>query len=173
MRKSKVTAIILAMAMAVSLFTIPASAENFTAADALAVLKHVVGIQLLSPEQMTKYGFTDEEAVTSADALSILKTVVGTTDIADDPEPMISGGWSEFRDLTEEDLAVFEEAMADLDGVVYEPISVSTQIVAGMNYRFLCNATVVYPDAETVEKYVTVYKDLEGNVEITEIVDAE
>ncbi|MCL2019879.1 MAG: protein phosphatase 1 regulatory subunit 42 [Oscillospiraceae bacterium] len=80
MKKSKVTALILAMAMAISLFTIPASAENLTAADALAVLKHVVGTQLLSSEQMTKYGFTDEKAITSADALSILKKVVGTTD---------------------------------------------------------------------------------------------
>ncbi|MCL2109322.1 MAG: hypothetical protein FWH20_08275 [Oscillospiraceae bacterium] len=88
-------------------------------------------------------------------------------------EPMFSGGWTDYRALTAEDRAVFDQAMADLDGVAYVPISVATQIVAGTNYRFFCDATAVYPGAEPTSKYVTIYQDLEGNVEITNIEDLE
>ncbi|MCL2053404.1 MAG: hypothetical protein FWG90_03040 [Oscillospiraceae bacterium] len=88
-------------------------------------------------------------------------------------EPMMSGGYGEVRNLTDEDLAVFEEAMADVDGVTYVPLTVSTQVVAGTNYRFLCNATGVYPGAEPTLKYVTIYQDLDGNLEVTDITDAD
>ena len=93
--------------------------------------------------------------------------------LVDTPIAPPTGAFSEDRDLTEEDLAVFEEAMQDLTGVDYEPLKVATQVVAGTNYRFLCNATVVYPDAETTLKYVFIYLPLDGDPEIIEIVDVE
>ncbi|MCL2019885.1 MAG: leucine-rich repeat domain-containing protein [Oscillospiraceae bacterium] len=77
MKKSKVTALILAMVMAISLFTIPASAENLTAADALAILKHVAGTAELTTEQRAKYGYEENQEVTAAHALAVLRAVVG------------------------------------------------------------------------------------------------
>ncbi|MCL2057282.1 MAG: hypothetical protein FWH02_08720 [Oscillospiraceae bacterium] len=85
-------------------------------------------------------------------------------------EPPMSGGYSGDRDLTEEDMAVFEEAMSGMTGVSYEPIKVATQIVAGTNYRFTCNAVVIYPGAEPYTAYVYIYKSLDGAVELTEII---
>ena len=42
----------------------------------------------------------------------------------------------------------------------------ATQVVAGRNYRLLCKATVVSPDAASTYAIVTVYADLEGGAEI-------
>ncbi|AVD36127.1 hypothetical protein [Clostridioides difficile] len=56
---------------------------------------------------------------------------------------LIVGGWSKFRAVEEEDLKVFNEAVGMLKGVDYEPLIVATQIVAGTNFKFICNATSV------------------------------
>ena len=55
--------------------------------------------------------------------------------------------------------------------MTYEPYAYyATQIVAGRNHCFLCTATPVVPDAESYFAFVFLYEDLEGNVELTEIV---
>jgi hypothetical protein len=87
-----------------------------------------------------------------------------------DSENNIVGGYSADRALTKEDLEVFNKAMNGLVGVVYEPTLVSTQVVAGMNYRFTTTATIVYPNAEPYTAYVYVFKSLEGSVELIEII---
>ncbi len=85
----------------------------------------------------------------------------------------LTGGWEqpETPEITEEAGKAFEKAMEGFTGVGYVPVALlTTQLVAGMNYRYLCEATTVVPDAETSYAIVTVYQDLEGNAEITEIV---
>ena len=77
-------------------------------------------------------------------------------------EPPLVGGWSEDRPVTEEDLAVFYEALEMIDGVAYTPELVSTQVVAGMNYRFTAQALGVYPDAEPYLARVFIFKPLGG-----------
>lgn len=59
----------------------------------------------------------------------------------------LCGGFSKYRAVTTEDLEVFTKAMENHVGVRLEPLLVSTQIVAGKNYRFICNAeaVVLYP----------------------------
>ena len=82
------------------------------------------------------------------------------------------GAWETPEDtaLTEEAKAAFDKAMEGLVGVDYEPLAlVGTQVVSGMNYCILCKATPVYPDAESYEALVTVYADLNGNAEVTDI----
>ncbi|MCL2321627.1 MAG: hypothetical protein FWC47_05905 [Oscillospiraceae bacterium] len=85
-------------------------------------------------------------------------------------EPMV-GAYSKDRAVTEEDLAVFNEALDGLVGVTYEPTLVSTQVVAGMNYRFTATATpvVLNPVSKTV--YVYIYKPLDGPAELVKIED--
>lgn len=55
----------------------------------------------------------------------------------------ITGGWTKFRVVTDEDIEIFKEATKGLVGVTYEALIVSTQIVAGTNYKFICNAATV------------------------------
>ena len=106
-------------------------------------------------------------------AIAMLLTAVGCSSKKDEP---VVGGWQTVEDgtITEELQELFDDAMKELDGVGYKPLRLlETQVVAGTNYRFLCDATVIYPDAETKQAIVTIYKDLEGNVSILEIEDAE
>ena len=84
------------------------------------------------------------------------------------------GGWqkAESPELTDEAKAAFEKATEGLLGVGYKPVALlGTQVVAGTNYRILCEATVVYPGAETHEVVMTIYEDLDGNASILSIED--
>ncbi len=97
-----------------------------------------------------------------------------TTDIGSGGE--IVGGWTAAASpvITDDFGKVFEKAVAELDGVDYEPVAyLSSQIVAGMNHCVLCKATPVVPDAKTTYSIVDIYEDLEGNAEVTEIVSSE
>ncbi|UQD56216.1 hypothetical protein [Flavobacterium sp. K5-23] len=78
------------------------------------------------------------------------------------------GGWSTYQPLSPRDRQVFEEALNGFLGVDYTPTSVSTQVVAGMNYRFKCNAQV--PPSEVIwEAVIEIFAPLEGTPHITNI----
>lgn len=47
----------------------------------------------------------------------------------------VAGGYTRDRKLSDEDIAIFEEALAN-DSNKYELLTVATQVVAGTNYRF-------------------------------------
>ena len=81
----------------------------------------------------------------------------------------LCGGWSPYRELTDKDKAVFNEALKGFCGVGYQPKSVSTQIVAGVNYRFKCDATLPGPIPIQWEAIVEIYAPLEGKPHITGI----
>ena len=83
--------------------------------------------------------------------------------------PIISV-YSEDRPVTAEDMAVFNEAMEDLDGVIYEPALVATQAVIGTNYRFTATALGVYPDAEPYQVLIFIRKPPEGPAKLINIV---
>ena len=95
----------------------------------------------------------------------------------DDPDDgPISGGWAaadlSVEDLAEEEKALFDKVMAELVGADHVAKSViATQVVSGTNYAFLCLSTPVVPDAVSYWSIVTVYADLSGNVEITNIAE--
>lgn len=86
----------------------------------------------------------------------------------------IVGGFTNAEDgtITDELLAMFNKATEGLTGVGYTPKQLlATQVVAGMNYKFLCDATTVTAEPVTTEKIVVVYKDLNDNVSILSIED--
>ena len=88
----------------------------------------------------------------------------------------LAGGWfrTETPEVTKEAEAVLEKALEGLAGADYNPTALlATQVVAGTNYCYLCEATPVVPNAESHYALVYVYEDLEGNAEITEVVDFE
>lgn len=89
--------------------------------------------------------------------------------LADEPN---LGGWTipESIEITEEMQALFEKGVADLLGVTYTPVALlGAQLVAGTNYCFLCQAAVVYPEAQPYYALVYLYEDLEGQVSVLQI----
>jgi hypothetical protein len=82
---------------------------------------------------------------------------------------VVPGGWTRFGPLDKQSKAVFETAMKGFVGVGYTPLEVSTQVVAGTNYRFLCDAQVVYPDAPMYKALVTIYQPLKGVPQLVDI----
>ena len=102
--------------------------------------------------------------------------VLSATACSTAKEEIIDGGWETVEDgeITTELQELFDKATEELEGVDYTPVKLlETQVVSGTNYKFLCDATVVSPDAETKQMIVTIYQDLQGNVEILDIQDAE
>lgn len=86
----------------------------------------------------------------------------------------LPGGWqvAENNAITEENRALLEQALEGLVGVTYVPVAyLGSQVVAGMNHCFLCQARVVYPGAEPTLVLVYLYQDLTGQMKITRIAD--
>ena len=86
----------------------------------------------------------------------------------------IAGGWANTENpaMTDELRAIFEKALEGMLGVNYIPVAcLGTQVVAGTNYCFLAQATVVYPDAMPKYVQVYVYCDLSGNASVMNVAD--
>ena len=84
-------------------------------------------------------------------------------------ETHVLGGWSPYNSLTPRDQEVFNEAMKGFVGVRYSPQSVSTQVVAGTNYRFKCQASM--PPSEAVwEAIVEIFQPLDGRAHVVGII---
>ena len=95
-------------------------------------------------------------------------------DFTDLAEEEAMGGWQEPDSpaLTEEATAAFHKAVDGLVGVEYVPVALlSTQVVAGTNYRILCEATVVYPGEEMHYVVMTLYEELDGSVSVPDVRD--
>ncbi len=79
----------------------------------------------------------------------------------------LAGGWtnnSELPNMLDEDMnAAFDQALAELTGVDYEPVCVlASQVVAGTNYAILAKGTTVTAEAPTHLYIVSIYVDLEN-----------
>ena len=76
------------------------------------------------------------------------------------------GAYSEARDITDEEMAMFKKATADLSDMQLVPQSVRTQVVAGLNYKFFCD----YKDGYNLGRCeVVIYKPLNGEPSVTKI----
>ena len=85
----------------------------------------------------------------------------------------VVGGYSKPHDLSDGEQAIFEQATANLEGVEYKPMNVATQIVAGVNYRFLCKARRVDENGKKGKRFyavIVVHKPLsDGELRILSI----
>lgn len=101
-------------------------------------------------------------------------------DVRDFGEPthmtgeMMMGGWSQWDtpEITEGYRNLFDKAAQTITGVSYYPVALlSSQVVAGYNYCYLCEATPSVPNAQTSYALVYVYENLKDAAEITRVVD--
>lgn len=108
----------------------------------------------------------------------MMASVAVAEDALTAPEHM-SGGWTTSADptVTDELKALFEAGTETLTGIDYEPVAyLGSQVVAGTNHAFLCQAVSAYPGVEGMESepayaMVYLYEDLSGQVSILSIAD--
>ncbi len=82
----------------------------------------------------------------------------------------VPGGWTAFSfTITESAKNVFDTALKGWTGVGYTPLAFATQVVAGINYCFLCEGKVVVPGTPEFAAMVYIYAPLQGDPYITEI----
>ena len=87
----------------------------------------------------------------------------------------IAGGWNVPEDavgsvIPEDAQAAFDKAAEKFTGSEIEPLALlGTQVVAGTNYAFICKSTLTTQEPVSGIQIVTVYADLDGNAEITNI----
>ncbi|MBQ0080656.1 MAG: hypothetical protein KBS95_03795 [Alistipes sp.] len=72
-------------------------------------------------------------------------------------DEMLCGGWSQAREVTQQELEMFLNITSSL-GKTWEVKSVQTQVVAGLNYRFLA-------EAQAKSYIVRIFKPLPGQGE--------
>jgi hypothetical protein len=84
-------------------------------------------------------------------------------------QPGSAGAYGVFGDNTEESDAALKESFVHFVGSDFQSLAVSTQIVAGKNYRYAGNLKMVVPGAEPRAAFVEVYKPLTGKTQIMDI----
>ena len=106
---------------------------------------------------------------------ALLMTAFVCPTLAESP---MTGGWSTYTDdpteIPAEALDALNAALEKLVGCVYKPIALlATQVVAGTNYCFLFETTVVAPDAQPSYALVYVFDGLSGEHEILRVQEIE
>ena len=90
-------------------------------------------------------------------------------------EKNLAGGWQVNDDieptpLPDDAQKAFDKAVEGFDGNKLTPMALlGTQVVSGTNYAILCGSELVTEEPVTNLQVVTVYADLEGKAEITNI----
>jgi hypothetical protein len=80
------------------------------------------------------------------------------------------GGWTTYSDeISAEAKKIFDTALGSLLGVKYTPLSVASQVVAGTNYSFFCNAQGAYLNAPNNGAIVSIFNPLDGTPHVTQI----
>jgi len=80
------------------------------------------------------------------------------------------GGWTTYNDeISAEAKKIFDTALGSLLGVKYTPLSVASQVVAGTNYSFFCNAQGAYLNAPNNGAIVSISSPLDGIPHVTQI----
>ena len=112
----------------------------------------------------------DKSEITSVSDFDYTKYV--SKNIENDSEEL-SGGWQVSSSgnigILDDDIqTMFNKATSTLTGMSYEPIALlGTQVVAGTNYAILCYGSASYDNMPEAIYLLTLYKDLDGNQEIT------
>lgn len=77
----------------------------------------------------------------------------------------VCGGYSEVREPSDEEYQLFREVTDKMEGMSFTPLSVQTQVVAGLNYKFYCRFSDGTAENSPGHCYLTIYKPLPGQGE--------
>lgn len=75
------------------------------------------------------------------------------------------GGYSETREPTLEEYQFFCETTNGYEGMTFTPLTLQTQVVAGINYRFYCRFSDGSEEYSPGHCFITIYKPLPGQGE--------
>lgn len=93
-----------------------------------------------------------------------------TNEAASLASTLIPGGWTLYRtDITRDDYNVFSKAMGGFMGTKYTPFAVSTQVVAGINYKFICNGESINTAPSVA--VINIHRPLQGEPEFLSITE--
>ena len=84
----------------------------------------------------------------------------------------LAGGWTNAlsAEIPENAQKAFDKATEGLTGAGYTPIAyLGSQVVAGINYKFVCIKQLIYPGATPQLVTVKVYAALDGTATITDV----
>ncbi|MCL2493218.1 MAG: hypothetical protein FWF33_04135 [Clostridiales bacterium] len=128
------------------------------------------GALIVKEPKETSYAYYEAKAETYPQ-LSTLRARLDEMRQANAQPGLIVGGYSADRDVTPDDLGIFRLAMKGAGAdVSYEPTRVATQVVAGLNYRFTATATPRTGPSGTYTVQITIFKPLQGDPQLTNIV---
>jgi hypothetical protein len=95
--------------------------------------------------------------------------ISGIKAVGPKPAP-VPGGWQSWQFTVSPDAEkVFDEATRSLLGVRYQPLANTSQVVAGANYCFLCEATPSVLKPAPYPALVYIYQPLSGAPVVEEI----
>ncbi|MCV6590805.1 MAG: hypothetical protein OIF57_17560 [Marinobacterium sp.] len=77
---------------------------------------------------------------------------------------VMAGGWTSYREPSAEEVAMFSEVVPTALGFGYVPVKVSTQVVAGINYRFLAERNILLPAGFPAQPMtlIEIFQSLDG-----------
>lgn len=181
MKKVKVFAVILTGIMVFSLAACgqkkPADSTPAESASSKSVSEAASSAKSAEAESVSEAESASSEsaaAESASEAESISAESTAAESSSQSEAEAIVGGWSKADSpvVTDEAKALLEKATEGLTGASYAPIAyLGSQVVAGTNHRLLVTITPVVPDAVPSYAIVTIYEDLQGNAEITEILE--
>ena len=153
---------------AVAEFDVDYTPVAYLASQVAAGMNHCVLCKAMLSSYAIVYVYEDPEG--NAEVTGIVSSDAAAQSAAGG----IVGGWTEPEspEMTDDAKKALEKACETLTGAAYTPVALlATQVVAGMNYRIICESrpAVPVPDCEYV--IVTVYADLQGNAEITDTIE--
>lgn len=120
------------------------------------------------------YFYEDLSGNVTVEDLQSTSVETNFNDFGSESESPATGAWTpaESSALTDKVETLFNQALDGLVGVSYHPLALlGTQTVSGTNYAVLCEATVVYPNAEPYYAIVYLNEDLSGKSTIMDIVN--
>ena len=115
------------------------------------------------------------QSQTSTASQASVKDTQAATEKAKDEgtkDEVLSGGYTDAASpvVPDDVKAAFDKATEGLTGVGYVPVAyLGSQVVAGTNHLLLCKVTPVTEDGKTTYAIVTLYEDLNGGAEITDV----
>ena len=77
----------------------------------------------------------------------------------------LCGGYTEEREPSDDEYQLFRSVTDSMEGMSFTPLTVQTQVVAGINYRFYCRFSDGSEEYSPGHCWLTIYKPLPGQGE--------